>query len=371
MNRIHRMLAGFALLAASQVGAESCPGYADARLISLMQNVVLVAEQIDAVTHQRSAQLSAEVGTLREIVGGGDPEALRTACNLLSQFPSLEAALADSARLLGEAELQAWLAQASNPPQRGSSFNCLTDSQYQATRSVLTVLRTTNMVLQGACDAVSCFPLICRTCNVIALVVGLVIPPFEAGLAVDDLFCSTQHSNDMADYCDSPNGACSAGRGGVTTLVEIEQQVSGSVLPAVSNLDAGAATGDTLDDTRELLETRVERTQSQIVTLSMGLSEDAARRRDFQRDLETLDLEVALSVPVATVPIDLQLPSAFGGRLETVREVVADAIVNSQRAGIKVDSALVLLRQGDDWFNAGNYADAFDAYRSAYQELVQ
>ena len=51
--------------------------------------------------------------------------------------------------------------------------------------------------------------------------------------------------------------------------------------------------------------------------------------------------------------------------------MVADAIVASSRAGIEIDAALVLLRQGDGLLNAGDYAPAFNAYRSAYQELVR
>jgi len=373
MFRIQRILAGLLLLASAQALAEteSCPGFADERLISLANNIALVAEQIDASSHQRSVQLAAEVQRLRDLFNDEDPEALSTVCTLMSRYPSLEPALAESARLLSQSNMQDWLAQASSPGTTRSNFNCLSRPEYQATRSILSVLRIGDSLLQGACDSLSCYPLACRTCLVTGLIFGVVIPTFEAGIAVDDLNCNTNLYDNMSAYCREPNGSCQAGRQSDRTLVGIEQSVYARVLPEIDAISQDVATGEALEDTRALLDSRIERTQNQIVTLEDRLSEDAARRRDFQRDLETLDLEAALSVPVATVPIDLQLPSAFGGRLETVREVVADAIVNSQRAGIKVDAALVLLRQGDDFFNAGNYADAFDAYRSAYQELVQ
>jgi len=373
MFPIQRILAGLVLLASAQAIAEtdSCPAFADERLISLANNIALVAEQIDASTHERSLQLVAEVERLREVVDDRDPDAMSALCTLMSRYPSLEPALADAARLLSQDQMQQWLAQASRPAASRSSFRCLDRSQYQATRSVLSVLRIGDSLLQGACDSLSCYPLACRTCAFTGLVFGLVIPTFEAGIAVDDLNCNTNLYDNMSAYCRDVNGSCRAGRQADRTLVGIEQAIYSRVLPEIEAIGQDVATGEALDETRALLDSRIERTQNQIATLESRLSEDAARRRDFQNDLETLDLEAALSVPVATIPVDLQLPAEFGGRLETVREVVADAIVNSQRAGLTVDAALVFLRDGDGLFNAGNFAGAFDAYRSAYQELVQ
>jgi len=373
MNRMHRFLAGVLLLASAQVAAETetCPGFADERLVSLANNIALIAEQIDASMHERSLRLAAEIQRLRDLVGDRDPDALNTLCTLMSRYPSLEPAFADSARLLSQNRMQQWLAQASNPAATRSSFNCLSRSEYQATRSVLSLLLIGDSLLQGACDSLSCYPLACRTCAFTGLVFGLVIPVFEAGIAVDDLNCNTNLYDNMSAYCRDVNGSCRAGRQAGRTLVAIEQAIYSRVLPEIDAISQDVVSGDALDETRALLDSRIERTQNQIATLEDRLSEDADRRRDFQHDLETLDLEAALSVPVATIPVDLQLPAAFGGRLETVREVVADAIVNSQRAGLTVDSALTFLRDGDNLFNAGSYADAFDAYRSAYQELVQ
>lgn len=373
MNPLQKFLACCLLFASAQAIAETeiCSGFETERLISLAENIVLVAEQIDASTHARSQQLATEVQRLREIIADRDPEELSSFCTLMSRYPSLEPALADSARTLGQPAMQDWLAQVSNPSISRSDFNCLTRPQYQATRLVLTTIRVGDMLLQGRCDSASCYPLACRSCAVSGLVFGIVIPLFEAGIAVDDLNCNTNLYDNMSAYCRDVNGSCRTGRQSDRTLVGIEQAIYSRVLPEIDAISQDVATGEALDETRALLDSRIERTQNQITTLEQRLADDAARRRDFQHDLETLDLEAALSVPVATIPVDLQLPAQFGGRLETVREVVADAIVNSQRAGLTVDSALSLLRDGDGLFNAGSYADAFDAYRSAYQELVQ
>lgn len=65
-----------------------------------------------------------------------------------------------------------------------------------------------------------------------------------------------------------------------------------------------------------------------------------------------------------------QLPEAYGGVLELVREIVADTIDNSGDAGADVNGALAKLGQGDAAFADGDYQEAYSRYRMAYRLSV-
>ena len=67
----------------------------------------------------------------------------------------------------------------------------------------------------------------------------------------------------------------------------------------------------------------------------------------------------------------LELPEAFGGRLELTRSIVVDTIANFRKAGQSVGSAEGSLSRGDDALAIKDYKTAFTYYRNAYRLAVQ
>jgi len=67
----------------------------------------------------------------------------------------------------------------------------------------------------------------------------------------------------------------------------------------------------------------------------------------------------------------LELPEAFGGRLELTRSIVVDTIANFRKAGQSVGSAEGSLSRGDDALAIKDYKTAFTYYRDAYRLAVQ
>ena len=66
--------------------------------------------------------------------------------------------------------------------------------------------------------------------------------------------------------------------------------------------------------------------------------------------------------------VQFQLPAAVGGRLEFVRQIVDESIQDMLNSGLVISAdAAAQLAAGDAQFLAGNYREAFDAYRRAYQ----
>lgn len=371
-----RGLIGWILAAAlsSPAFAEptKCAGYADERLDALMRNVALLAEQIDAGLHGQTPLLAEQTSRLRELIDEPGSGADAVACDMVTRFPALEAALAEATQDLARPGIRGWLEEAGRDARSGESrLSCLDASDYRTLRNAMFLLEVTNFIQQGVCDSLSCSVGVCRVCTVTGAIAGAVLPPFEAVLAIDGLFCSTQHANDMTAYCRVPNGHCSESRATASTLVELESQLSGPLVATLNGLSDDVATDSTLRSTRELIDTRVDRTLQQIDSAAQGLAADAARRETFQEDLRVLEIERALAIDSGSVPVQLQLPRFAGGSLEEVREVVADAIVASLEAGLAINQAQVLRREGDDHLNAGEFRSAFLAYRDAYRELVR
>lgn len=66
-----------------------------------------------------------------------------------------------------------------------------------------------------------------------------------------------------------------------------------------------------------------------------------------------------------------QLPMAFGGMLEVVRDVVELTIQANQVAGQRVDKAQKEWEKGNDEFSEGKFKRAYDRYSKAYKEAVK
>jgi len=87
-------------------------------------------------------------------------------------------------------------------------------------------------------------------------------------------------------------------------------------------------------------------------------------------EAERYRIAAALSNPDYTIA-DYLLPAMAGGQLETAREVVIRAInaVTTLGAG-KTTAALNFLAQGDQAYNAQNYASDYGFFAQAYQALA-
>ncbi len=362
----------FALAAPVFAQAQVCADFSEQRLESLMVHVALVAEQVDTRFYGRTEALARQTASLRDLTASRDEAALQAACRMLTQYPSLESVLAEASLTLDDPEIQRWFAeQRSSPGEGNNTAGCLSVSAYNGLRTVLLALRLLDVAVQAVCDSMACFSGTCRICSIAAAVSGVVLPTFDAALAGDSLNCETAHTDEMTDHCEDVNGACSNGRGSVNSFFELEELISDSLVVSLRELSVDVATEATLVQTRGLIDDRLDRTLDQISTVRQGVADDAERRARFQADLRVLEIEAALSGALAATPIQLQLPRVFGGRLEEVREVVADAIVTSDEAGIAIGDALTFLVEGDAFFNSGKYGPAFSSYRQAYGELVQ
>lgn len=85
---------------------------------------------------------------------------------------------------------------------------------------------------------------------------------------------------------------------------------------------------------------------------------------------ELLQIEIEKSLLLHDRISHFYLPAAFGGRLELVREIVVEAIVQNQAAGIDVGTAPASVAQGDAHYAAGEWKNAYDEYQQAYRVVV-
>lgn len=376
-TRLFALVIAFGAMGASAPGAASdCPGYADERLLDIVASLALIAEQVDASVDRELADLDLHAGVLRQMAIDADPAALRAACRMVQQFPSIEPALLDVAELLADPKMDRWLATAAESKfgtrDPALTLNCLTTEEYIGVRTSLFVLRITLNALQAVCDALSCTPDACVAfCAIAQPVVGIITPIFEAGLAVDALHCSTRHAKEMELWCDDAVGSCQTGREAGSTFVDARTMLDETLVPQIESLSANVASSDTLAETSQLLADRFGRTETQIDSLNDIVDSDIAGQEAFTDQIRRIDIEVQLAGSAQGVPVQLVLPRSAGGRLEEVRELVADSIVRTTAAGLDVFDALDFLRQGDAALNANDYAGAFDAYRQAYQEVVR
>jgi len=85
---------------------------------------------------------------------------------------------------------------------------------------------------------------------------------------------------------------------------------------------------------------------------------------------ELLQIEIEKSLLLHDRISHFYLPAAFGGRLELMREIVVEAIVQNQAAGIDVGGAPASVAQGDVHYAAGEWKGAYDEYQQAYRTVV-
>jgi hypothetical protein len=91
---------------------------------------------------------------------------------------------------------------------------------------------------------------------------------------------------------------------------------------------------------------------------------------EFQDEALRLDIEANLSTAGGKNIASFLLPSAFGGVLELVRQIVGETIEAAMDAGLKIQNAETELRRGDDLFAAGDYPGAYNSFTRAYREAT-
>jgi hypothetical protein len=151
------------------------------------------------------------------------------------------------------------------------------------------------------------------------------------------------------------------------TLAAVSSDVSG--LAADTSNRQGAI--DALDGDVARIEGTVDGLQSDAESIDASQDEQSAFTEAF-RDL-VLRLRIQenlLASPNRAVAL-FQLPEAHGGYLETVREVVAEALLRSSEAGFDSRTAQRELARGDQALGSQDYETAYDHYSKAYRDAVK
>ncbi|MBK6798108.1 MAG: hypothetical protein IPG76_15380 [Acidobacteria bacterium] len=92
--------------------------------------------------------------------------------------------------------------------------------------------------------------------------------------------------------------------------------------------------------------------------------------------LAAFDLQLRLKIEANLAGLGLPvllfyIPTAQGGHLTLTRSIVADSIAKATTAGVPVDQANAYLGVADTLIGAGQYKDAYNMLRLAYQQIVQ
>lgn len=87
-------------------------------------------------------------------------------------------------------------------------------------------------------------------------------------------------------------------------------------------------------------------------------------------DTENNRIEIENALYPCTPLVGFYLPTANGGQIETVAEVVQEAIDGSQASGFNVTGAQNTHNNAVNTMNAGAYRDAFIGFCSAYGQLI-
>jgi hypothetical protein len=128
-----------------------------------------------------------------------------------------------------------------------------------------------------------------------------------------------------------------------------------------TKLNAAATEVTIIDNKVDILQQTVNATSSKVDQLLANLAA-------FQAQNLRLAIEANLSNGTNSAAIGLfELPSAQGGFLDLARSIVVDTIQKIQATGQGVGSAQMFLNKGDQQLAAGQFKNAYDSYRQAYQ----
>ena len=160
-----------------------------------------------------------------------------------------------------------------------------------------------------------------------------------------------------------------------TDVAKLEAKLDGSIDPTASNIDVNTKR---IDATVNRIETKVnhteattDRTEQKIDALTAGNGDQQGFVADFTKLMKRVNIENNLLDVKPNVISLFQLPSAFGGNLETVGAIVADTIQMNLLSKQNIFGAERELSRADGLFQVGDFAKAYEAYRSAYSEAVK
>ena len=145
-----------------------------------------------------------------------------------------------------------------------------------------------------------------------------------------------------------------------------------------TNVNRIDATTGRLEATTNRTETKINRaeattnrTESKVDSLTTGNTTQQTYLADFSTLMARLNIEESLLHNKPDVISLFQLPTAFGGKLETVASIVADTIRMNLAAGQTIAGAEREVTRGNALRLAGDFIRAYEAYRSAYTEVVK
>jgi hypothetical protein len=95
-----------------------------------------------------------------------------------------------------------------------------------------------------------------------------------------------------------------------------------------------------------------------------------ANTADFQELSVRMEIERALADPSQPIVALFARPSAQGGYLETVRDIVTATLANQVAAGQRIGNAETFLATGNSAYAGGNFNTAFADYAKAYRAAV-
>lgn len=363
------LLALTLLLATPLVHGQSdlrCEGASRDEVVDLLSSLALTAELFDI---QRPG--SPDVRALRQMVIDEDPALMEVGCRVLSSYPSVAAQLEQAIIAAQSPEGMLAIEALASGADRGTLEFCLS---VPVTNGLLIGRFAINVVAElgsFACSSQQCFPLACiGTCITASVTQGLV-PIFDILLSISGFACLTNHDVETDDWAITINGGTGAISRSSGSLADLQDEVEQRLLPELDSVISNVARQQTLDAARQALDTAVEQSSSGLERVVSGVETGNDRIDTYQQRLRRLEIELQLADPNGEVPVLFRLPESLDGQLIEVREVVAQAINASLDASQPINAALDRLREGDDHFNAQEYADAFEDYRSAYLELVE
>jgi hypothetical protein len=135
---------------------------------------------------------------------------------------------------------------------------------------------------------------------------------------------------------------------------------------------------DVIQNTVDRIETNIDRTEAtsdrmhtKVDALTAGNSGQQEWLGDFRTMMTRLNIERNLLQQKPNAISLFQLPTAFDGLLDTVAMIAADTIQLNLDASQTIFGAERELQRGDQLRLAGDFAKAYEAYRSAYFEAVK
>ncbi|MGK2857663.1 MAG: hypothetical protein ACSLFQ_10705, partial [Thermoanaerobaculia bacterium] len=157
----------------------------------------------------------------------------------------------------------------------------------------------------------------------------------------------------------------------VNTLSLSLLDLDNDVAKVEGKLDVIQGTVDRIETNIDRTEATTDRMHTKVDALTAGNSGQQEWLGDFSTLMTRLNIEQNLLEKKPNAISLFQLPTAFDGLLDTVALIAADTIQMNLDANQSIFGAERELQRGDQLRLAGDFAKAYEAYRSAYFEAVK